>query len=436
MADEFENLNRIPESYEINAPRFDDDQPEELPQFLEHIERMMELAEIPADQKNTFVVRYACRRPAIEWKQFDSYKLSYKRFKKEILENYPAAKDSERGSIRGLKKALKEFGRGEISLFDRYELMKLARSMNVEGSKLLASRLITNREIVAMFMEKLDENFREKILHNLDLMYDLNLLPGDAADDEATYYTFNEVIGAARRLVKRHDSKSDYFATMGRQEASIKVESMSPARVIEKEMEDSTTLMLDEIRQMLGNLLERMEMNEKKLSLHEARIAQLYQSLPANSHHYSQNEYDMRDDEILTLKVERAALLKQIAHYQQQPRVQTSASAQSMDINLVSTLLATVGSNLIGNNLPTVAVGTRANPFRTGISPPAEAFVQLYTNEPLENQKNESESYMRAAHGGRVNEIQNQRRLPTRTQWRARRKRRIEGMEDEPELGK
>ncbi|KAJ6589586.1 hypothetical protein B0H19DRAFT_894904, partial [Mycena capillaripes] len=120
-----------------NVPRFDDEHPEELLQFLEHMERMMTLEETDAKDKNAFIVRYALRRPAEEWKRFDSYTESYEKFKKEILENYPGAMDSERGSMRKLKKVLREFEEGDITVSDPDELIKLSRAMNLEASKLL-----------------------------------------------------------------------------------------------------------------------------------------------------------------------------------------------------------------------------------------------------------------------------------------------------------
>jgi hypothetical protein len=94
MAENY-NKKKVPEFFEKNAPRFDDENPEELLPFLESIEHMMELAETDDNQKNTFVTRYAIHNVARQWKKFESYGKTYLEFKKEILENYPSAVDSD-----------------------------------------------------------------------------------------------------------------------------------------------------------------------------------------------------------------------------------------------------------------------------------------------------------------------------------------------------
>ena len=63
---------KIPELYEMNAPRFDDENPEELPQLLENIERLMEIEGTDPAEKNTFIVRYTTHKTQELWKKFDS----------------------------------------------------------------------------------------------------------------------------------------------------------------------------------------------------------------------------------------------------------------------------------------------------------------------------------------------------------------------------
>ncbi|KAJ7466128.1 hypothetical protein FB451DRAFT_1019512, partial [Mycena latifolia] len=128
---------RIPERFEKNAPRFDDEKPEELPQFLEDMERMMEIESTEAAKKNEFLVRYAFQKPAEQWKKFKTYSKSYEEFKKEILENYPTAQTHKRGSMRKLLKIMKAYDDGDITMDDADEVMKLIREMNVEVDKLM-----------------------------------------------------------------------------------------------------------------------------------------------------------------------------------------------------------------------------------------------------------------------------------------------------------
>ncbi|KAJ7017982.1 hypothetical protein C8F04DRAFT_1199661 [Mycena alexandri] len=75
MTDDYDSDdNRVPEAYERDAPHFDDTRPEELLEFLEHFERMMEIDKTPAGEKNEFLVR------------------------KELIQNYPCAWEESRGS--------------------------------------------------------------------------------------------------------------------------------------------------------------------------------------------------------------------------------------------------------------------------------------------------------------------------------------------------
>lgn len=280
---------KVPEAFERNAPRFDDDEPEELPQFLEYMERMMELDKTEDNDKNAFIVRYALRRPAKEWKKFESYTKSYKEFKKEILENYPAARDSKKGSIRVLNKALREFDSEDISEADADELMKLIRAMNVETSKLLKSGLLTHREAVPLFMDKLEAAFQRKILFNIDQIRERTAGPVQAADDsddeddnEGGGYTFNEVVTEAKRLVKKHNNNLDYFNTSSRREKKGKGRSLTvDERVIKNEPDERSLNMLGEIKMALVHMADRLssENKEAKAATME-EIRQFYKSIP------------------------------------------------------------------------------------------------------------------------------------------------------------
>jgi hypothetical protein len=113
MAENYDK-KKVPEFFEKNVPWFDDENPEELSPFLESIECRMELAETADDEKNGFVTRYPIPHVVWQWKKFESYGKTYLEFKKEILENYPSAVDSDRGSRKKLRKAMKAFEDGEI----------------------------------------------------------------------------------------------------------------------------------------------------------------------------------------------------------------------------------------------------------------------------------------------------------------------------------
>ncbi|KAJ6611732.1 hypothetical protein B0H10DRAFT_1952854 [Mycena sp. CBHHK59/15] len=201
---------RIPECFKKNTPRFDEEKPEELPQFLEDMERMMELEQTPAGQKNAFITRYALQKPAEHWRRFESFTKVYEEFKKEIIENYPVVKDYARGSLRKLTRLLKGFTDGEIDIQEQDDLMKLVREMNVEVTKLLkAPPLITERDTVQKFFSKLDSAFVEHILHRLDQRKLVNPQAVPVGPD--VRYTFKQVTNEAKLLAREHDEDDDYF---------------------------------------------------------------------------------------------------------------------------------------------------------------------------------------------------------------------------------
>lgn len=495
---------KIPESYEKNAPRFDDENPDELPQFLEHVERMMELEETADADKNAFVCRYTSRKTREEWKRFESYAKSYKEFKKEILENYPSSVDRAKGSMLKLRRILSEFPDGDISMSDQDELMKLTRQMNSEASKLMESKMLADSVAVAMFLDKLTNRFREKILDNLERT---PVAEGDEADSdpEERNWTLKEITDEAKRIAKRQNKTLEYLHKQGRSEKSSG-RSLSP-RPVKQEESENATAMLESIKLSVVNMMDRLEAqatqkltqmdetNRKKL----AELEQFYKSLPgrvpgapdsqtlpprptvrfrtvqpgdlchycaeagshwmsncphraahlaaghlkvlegrdyfpngiplpsygpkskkqlideyvakktqkqnvqtalvqrttggyqldlaetmaieeddvdSGYHYYDPAEYDPRDDEIQTMRVEQANLLRQLAQHQsvqlqsrQSRMAQPSPSAQpsAIDVNFVSTLLAATLAKAGNLNQPLEQnVQTRANPSRTG----------------------------------------------------------------------
>jgi hypothetical protein len=201
---------KIPEFYEKNAPRFDDNEPEELLPFLESVERMMELSGTPAGEKNAFVTRYLNHETRLQWEDFDSFRSAYKDFKKEILANYPSAVDTERGSLKKLKNILKKYDDADIGQSDQDELMQLARRMQKEANKLLVSSQITDAVAITLFLEKLEERFRELILENLE-RHPPALAAGVVQDPGTRTWTLKEVINEAKRMVQRHTVNSEFL---------------------------------------------------------------------------------------------------------------------------------------------------------------------------------------------------------------------------------
>ncbi|KAJ7022287.1 hypothetical protein C8F04DRAFT_920470, partial [Mycena alexandri] len=120
-----------------DAPHFDDTRPEELLEFLEHVERMMEIDKTPAGEKNEFLVRYTVLETGRQWRAFDSYLKPYTVFRKEVIQNYPCAWEESRGSVRTFHSTLDSYANGSIEISHRNNLFKLIRALSVQVQKLL-----------------------------------------------------------------------------------------------------------------------------------------------------------------------------------------------------------------------------------------------------------------------------------------------------------
>ncbi|KAJ7444515.1 hypothetical protein FB451DRAFT_1189612 [Mycena latifolia] len=258
---------RIPERFEKNAPRFDDEKPEELPQFLEDME-----------------LRYAFQKPAEQWKKFKTYSKSYEEFKKEILENYPTAQTHKRGSMRKLLKIMKAYDDGDITMDDADEVMKLIREMNVEVDKLMVDPpQITDREAVTMFLGKLDPAFVERIIARLDTKRSLAPPAAAAANANATEksrYSFDQVTNEAKLLVKDFDEDADYFQSKGRRGGTSSLRPVTESTSVkreDREFERRNLDMLESIKQTIVNMVDRLETGQKN---QRAELEQFYKTLP------------------------------------------------------------------------------------------------------------------------------------------------------------
>ena len=250
---------KVPESYEKNAPRFDGEHPDDLLQFLDHIERMMELEATPADKKNAFVARYTERRTGNEWRSFASFSKSYADFKKEILENYPSSVDTERGSLRKLRKQLAHFEPGDITQEDNDDVMALIRVFSAEGAKLISSGILSNTEALPLFFDKLAPSYRDKILEHLDRSPPTR--PADA--DQEAFWTLEEVMNEAKAIAQRQEKYTEFLrgrsglkSTSGR--------SMSPRPVKKEATEREASAMLEEIKSAVVNMMDRVEAQAKQ----------------------------------------------------------------------------------------------------------------------------------------------------------------------------
>ncbi|KAJ6505278.1 hypothetical protein C8R45DRAFT_1091013 [Mycena sanguinolenta] len=265
------DTKEIPEFYEKNALRFDDSTPEELPQFLENIERMMNVVGTAAADKNAFGVRYTTYKTREPWKEFAAYSSAYEDFKQEILANYSSTIDSDHGSTRKLRMVLKKLEEEDIGPADQDELMRLCREMSLEANKLMKSNQLTEREAVPLFFEKPEQKFREHILDNLEKK--------------------PPVMDEAKKIVQRQTVRAE-FLEFEKDFALTASRHLTPggrstaSEVIKREAIEASTA-LESIKSTMFDMMKEFENNAlKKISALEnstwQQITTLYGSFPGS----------------------------------------------------------------------------------------------------------------------------------------------------------
>jgi hypothetical protein len=272
---------KIPEEWDRNAPHFDSTKPEDLQQFLDHMESLMEKAKTPQDEKKGKLVRYADYTSKREWMSLPSYRSgSYDDFIKEIIAHYPSIRDSEKGSVSQLNKLLARFPARSICMDDQDELMDFIRPLQVQVKRLIPDKL-TNKTAIARFMEKLDADFVSRIWNRLDMdEVARNMMPVDPDDAaavaaraarikarETERYLFEEVIAVAREIAKGSTDRGEYdfgVSTSGTEKVNrraIKSEVDSVALNLEKRHEAA----MEEMKQWSVQMLDKFELSQRRM---------------------------------------------------------------------------------------------------------------------------------------------------------------------------
>ncbi|KAJ6464964.1 hypothetical protein C8R45DRAFT_1174291, partial [Mycena sanguinolenta] len=266
---------KIPEEWDQNAPHFDSNKPEELQQFLDHMESLIEKAKTPRDEKKGKLVRYADYTSKREWMSLPSFQDgSYEDFIKEILSHYPSVRDSERGSISQLNKLLSQFSAKGIGMDDQDELMDLIRPLQLQVKRLIPGKL-TNKTAIARFMEKLAPEFVSRIWMRLEMdEVARNMIPVDPADADAVRerserlrahetepYLFDEVIAVAREIAKGSNDRGEYdfgASTSGTERINRRP-IKSEMDVFALNMEKKQEAHMDEMKQWSAQVMDRIE---------------------------------------------------------------------------------------------------------------------------------------------------------------------------------
>ena len=159
-----ESKRGMPNRRDNKAPSYDRSRPEELLRYIEDVEKEMDRVRIESDDERKDWLRYyADQRTADEWTVLETYGLDngYDEFKEEIISHYPEATDSLQGSVARLDRLCNKAT--PLTHENLSAALEFIRGFKFEGRKLLAGKCISNREIVAKFLNCLDPEFRKTV---------------------------------------------------------------------------------------------------------------------------------------------------------------------------------------------------------------------------------------------------------------------------------
>ena len=171
------------------APHFDKEKPIELLRFVEQMEDLFKEYGVSEDQaKKRYLGKYTDQKTEFEWRAFDTYdsSSSYEEFKAALIDDYPEAKMAGKGTLSNLRKICKEHQC--IHVDDFAELKSLTRSFEAEQKLLLKPpALVSNRELVDLFLGCLKEALQTQVEHSLNIQLSKDSKKKSIDDDKACH---------------------------------------------------------------------------------------------------------------------------------------------------------------------------------------------------------------------------------------------------------
>lgn len=246
--------NKMPANTSRDAPKFDPDRPGELIRFFKLVEDLFKQCSVTdvAEQKD-YAGRYTDSQTEREWQAMDSFDNgTWEKFKAEVIASYPEAKSLTNGSLKALRDICKTHSR--LSIKDNSELKSLKRKFNAESKKLLTPpSIISNRELVDMFLACLEERFRSEVYTRLSATTATKqATPNFRAEDP---YELKEVMEAAELLV---EGPSGVLASDSSVGSAIQITSKKDTTEIKAEVE--------EIKQVVAGLQDRVAVTQKNMT--------------------------------------------------------------------------------------------------------------------------------------------------------------------------
>ncbi|PPR04022.1 hypothetical protein CVT24_010486 [Panaeolus cyanescens] len=273
---------RFPSPRDNNAPRFDKDEPTELVRFITEMEELFKEHNVTdAKDKMKKIVRYTDQRTEDQWKGFPSFDgTSWEKFKKELINSYPDAKETEKGSMRALEAISKRWE--DLTSHNSDEIHELIRVFRGEVKKLEARKAVgkgvtSERELVSLFFRALSADFAERIKVSIDneasMAYHADCalakknrddLPEEPDFSSETHYTIKAVIRHATSLTDR----SPVTSTLERRKG-VKFE--------EKGIKSIKSEASDDLKMYIAQLRDIQQQNEKRIRDNEQRIKEAEQ---------------------------------------------------------------------------------------------------------------------------------------------------------------
>ena len=223
---------KMPKPGEKNAPTFDVEKPEELGRFFERMDDWFADEGINDDRdKKRRIVRYLDPDSELQWKALSKFiEGTFEEFRCQVMESYPQAEEVMKGSVAALKRKIARIG--PVAADDRDELLRIIRIMTAEVLKLkkIQPPIHTNRELVELFLSRLDGDFAARVANKLSvhrLLSEHN--PGNNLGVRNTedMYDIDEVMNMAKHTSLEHANPFGKYlgiATGGSLDASTKLE--------------------------------------------------------------------------------------------------------------------------------------------------------------------------------------------------------------------
>jgi len=196
--------HRMPKPGEKNAPEFDPEKPEELGRFFERMEDWFLDEEITSNaEMKKKIVKYLDADSEVQWKALATFTTgTYEEFKSQVMASYPAAEEVMKGSVAALQRKIKKIG--PVPADDRDELLSLVRIMTAEIMKLkkITPPIHTNRELVDLFLRRLDPEFAARVANKLAVhrLINANLPANNAVPrNPEDMYDIEEVMEMAKQ---------------------------------------------------------------------------------------------------------------------------------------------------------------------------------------------------------------------------------------------